>query len=175
MPMPPCRSRWFMSSFGLVFFVGCVQPVVSGSAAGPVTVGAAPASRSGLALPGGTARGGLLQRGQSFDGVLSQNESHDYLVDLRPGETIHFQVTGVTELSPNNDHCHEWHWSWLGPDNAQWRNGNSGPIEELDNPTAPRSFEVALDTLGERMPGRWTFRLHAGEHCHRIRYRLVSR
>lgn len=171
--------RSLASSLVVALVCGCIQPVVLGPGPGPgpapATAGSAPAPSP--ALPGGTARGGVLQRGQTLEGVLSQNESHDYQVDLRAGESIHVQVTGATELGPGGERCTHWDWEWRSPTD-RWVSGNPGPVEPPDGPQLPRTFEADLSTswgVDEQLPGRWTFRLHADAGCHRIRYRLVSR
>jgi hypothetical protein len=124
------------------------------------------------ALPGGDARGGPAQRGQTLNGVLTRNESHDYQIELRGGESVHFDVTGATEAG--SDRCDSWDWSWLNPAN-EWTNGNPGPVEHLDDRSAPRSFSADV-SAGAEQPGRWTFRLHATEQCAgRLRYRLSVR
>ncbi len=181
------------SALGAALVCGCIQPVVlgpepvlgpgfgagPGPAAAPASSGGAPAPASAPEPPGGAARGGALQRGQTLDGVLNRDEAHDYQIDLRAGETVHFQVTGVTEVGPNGERCNEWGWEWRSPDNGQrWHQGNPGPIENGDGVTAPRTFEVDRNTgvpIVDTMPGRWTFRVGVGADCHRIRYRLVAR
>jgi hypothetical protein len=125
------------------------------------------------ALPGGDSRGGPIQRGQTLNGVLSPNESHDYQIELRGGESLHFDVTGATEAS-SGEGCNHWEWSWHNPA-SEWVNGNPGPTESTDDRARPRTFSVDLGA-GEQQPGRWTFRLHATEHCRsRLRYRLSVR
>lgn len=160
---------------------GCKQPVVltsdrpSGAAA---SGGATPNTPAPSPTPtGGSARGGLIQHGQALEGVLAREESHDYQVDLRERETLHFQVTGATEIGPNGQRCQEWSWEWLAPD-GHWESGNPGPLENGDRWTEPRTFEADLVNrvgVDETQPGRWTFRLKAGAGCHRIRYRIALR
>ncbi|MFO0603307.1 MAG: hypothetical protein U0324_09045 [Polyangiales bacterium] len=160
---------------------GCKQPVVPAGDRPPgaaASGGATPSTPAPCPTPtGGTARGGLLQRGQALEGVLAREESHDFQIELRGRETLHFQVTGATEAGPGGERCPEWSWEWRTPDD-RWSNGNPGPLENGDRWAEPRTFEVDLANVvgvDETQPGRWTFRLKAGAGCHRIRYRVALR
>jgi len=164
---------------------GCKQPVVltgdrppgAGASGGATSNTPAPSPAPSPTPAGGTARGGLLQRGQALEGVLAREESHDFQVDLRGRETLHFQVTGVTEAGPHGERCQEWSWEWLAPD-GHWESGNPGPLENGDRWAEPRTFEAeVVNRVGvdETQPGRWTFRLKAGAGCHRVRYRVALR
>ena len=169
--------RRFAAALVVAALCGCKQPVVptgdrptGATASGGATPTTPAPSRS-------SARGGPIQRGQALEGVLAREESHDYTIDLRGRETLHFQVTGVTEAGPGGERCQEWSWEWRTPDD-RWSNGNPGPLEDGDRWAEPRTFEVDLANvvgIDETQPGRWTFRLKAGAGCHRIRYRIAVR
>lgn len=167
---------FFVSRFGgamgsFVVALACTKPpVVADSSAGTSASGGSQGS-----LSGGDARGGLIRRGQTFDGVLSRNESHDYQIDLRARESIHIDVVGASEFNAEGQGCGSWEWSWLNPSN-EWVNGNPGPTEDQQNRSEPRSMSIDLRADDAPAQGRWTFRLRATEHCaNRLRYRIALR